>query len=245
MGRRTCCCGCGRDCSKHSIRLNARRVNRGGVDLLGPISCTLTPARRRRIQDDDHAKKGDWRVSAVHVNPDDLHWVKKGRLLLKEGVIPRVDVQPLTREFAQTHDPLLATPYCEEHYGCTTAVSAPSSPFPGDSARRDSGGRSTTADSSTAASRRVPDSRTPHSAGRRKKHRNFSGKGTPVREQAARVLRYDGYNGAVDTHERRLNKEELVEAATRQKRVGAGSIERLSMELEKYSLEVKRLQLQK
>lgn len=152
MGRRTCYCGCGRDCSKHSIRLNARRVNRGGVDLFGPISGELTPGRRRRILNDAHANKGDWRLSVVHVHPDDLHWVKSGRLLLKEGVIPRVDVQPLTREFAEIHNPLLPTPHCEEHYECTAAVSAPSSPFPGDSARRDSGGRSTTTDSSTAAS---------------------------------------------------------------------------------------------
>ena len=48
-----------------------------------------------------------------------------------------MDVQPLTREFAEIHNPLLPTPYCEEHYECTAAVSAPSSPFPGDSARRD------------------------------------------------------------------------------------------------------------
>ena len=240
MGRRTCCCGCGRDVSKHSIRLNARRVNRGGVDLLGPISSALTTDRRRRIQDDARDNKGDWRLSVVHVHPDDLY--KKGRLLLKERVIPRVDVQPLTRQFAETHDPLLATPYCEERYGCTAAVSAPSSPFPGDSARRDSDGCGTTGDSSAVAPRRVPDSRTPRSARRRKKHRKMQGKGTPVREQAVRVLRYDEYSGAGDKHERRVNKEDLVEAATRQKRVAAGSIERLSLELGKYEVEVIRLQ---
>ena len=216
-------------------------MNRGGVDLFGPISGELTPGRRRRILNDAHANKGDWRLSVVHVHPDDLHWVKSGRLLLKEGVIPRVDVQPLTREFAEIHDPLLPTPYCEEHYECTAAVSAPSSPFPGDSARRDSDGCGTTGDSSAVAPWRVPDSRTPRSARRRKKHRKMQGKGTPVRKQAVRVLRYDEYNGAGDTHEHRVNKEELVEAATCQKHVAAGSIEQLSVELEKYELEVERL----
>ena len=217
-------------------------MNRGGVDLFGPISGELTPDRRRRILNDAHANKGDWRLSVVHVHPDDLHWVKSGRLLLKEGVIPRVDVQPLTREFAEIHNPLLPTPHCEEHYECTAAVSAPSSPFPGDSARRDSGGRSTTTDSSTAASRRVPGSRTPHTAIRVRKHRRMRGKRTPVREQAARVLSYDEDSGASDTQEHRINKEELVKAAARQKRITADSIERLSVELRRFQVEVKRLQ---
>ena len=87
----------------------------------------------------------------------------------------------------------------------------------GDSARRDSGGRSTTTDSSTAASRRVPGSRTPHTAIRVRKHRRMRGKRTPVREQAARVLSYDEDSGASDTQEHRINKEELVKAAARQK----------------------------
>jgi len=242
MGRRTCCCGCGRDCSKYSFKLNARRVIRGGADLLGPISRALTNERRRRILDDASDNKGDWRVSTVHVHPADLHWGKKGRLLLKEGVIPRVGVQPLTREFAEIHNPLLPTPYCEEHYECTAAVSAPSSPFPGDSARRASDGRSATADASAATTRCVPDSRTPHTARRRRKHRRMHGKGTPVREQAARVLSYDEDSGASDTHEHRINKEELVKAAARQKRITTDSIKRLSVELRRFEVEVKRLQ---
>lgn len=83
------------------------------------------------------------------------------------------------------------------------------------------------------AARLVPDSRTPHSAGRRKKYRRIHGESTPVREQTARILRYDEYNGAGDTLEHGVNKEELVEAATRQKRLAAGLIERLSVELGK------------
>ena len=84
MGRRTCCCGCGRDCTKHSVWLNARRVNRGSVDSLGPISCTLEPGKRRRIQDDVRDNKGDWLLSVVHVHPEDLRWTKKGWLQLKD-----------------------------------------------------------------------------------------------------------------------------------------------------------------
>ena len=68
------------------------------------------------------------------------------------------------------------------------------------------------------------------------------GKRTPVREQAARVLSYDEDSGASDTQEHRINKEELVKAAARQKRITADSIERLSVELRRFQVEVKRLQ---
>ena len=133
---RNCVCGCGVDARSFSFVLTKKRVDRGGVDLLTPLTQGIEAQRRRELLKQIAEEKCEARVACCHVHPDDMYWTKKCRLKLKPNISPRVSLKPLTKTPDVAGAPLRATDHCLNTFGASEAVSPQRSDFAGDSARR-------------------------------------------------------------------------------------------------------------
>ena len=136
---RKCVCGCGVDARSFSFVLTKKRVDRGGVDLLTPLTQGMGKQKRRRIRKQIAEEKCEARVACCHVHPDDMYWTKKCRLQLKPRASPRVSLKPLTKTPDVAGAPLRATNHCLECFGATEELSPQREHFHDDSARRSMG----------------------------------------------------------------------------------------------------------
>jgi len=133
---RNCVCGCGVDARLFSFVLTKKRVVRGGLDLLTPLTQAIDAQRRRKLLEQIAQGKCEARVACCHVHPDDMYWTKKCRLRLKPRTSPRVSLKPLAKTPDVAGAPLRATRHCLNTFGASEAVSPQRADFAGDSARR-------------------------------------------------------------------------------------------------------------
>ena len=136
---RNCVCGCGVDARLFSFVLTKKRVVRGGVDLLTPLTQAIDAQGRRKLLEQIAQGKCEARVACCHVHPDDMYWTKQCRLKLKRGILPRVSLNPLTFTPEKPGSALRATRYCLEHFDTIEALSPQREHFHDDSARRSVG----------------------------------------------------------------------------------------------------------
>jgi len=83
---RACVCVCGVDARLFSFVLTKKRVVRGGVDLLTPLTQAIDAQGRRKLLEQIAQGKCEARVACCHVHPDDMYWTKQCRLKLKRGI---------------------------------------------------------------------------------------------------------------------------------------------------------------
>jgi hypothetical protein len=84
------------DSRSFSFVLTKKRVVRGGVDLLTPLTQAIDEQRRRKLREQIAQGKCEARVACCRVHPDDMCWTKECPLKLKPRISPRVSLNPLT-----------------------------------------------------------------------------------------------------------------------------------------------------
>ena len=71
---RNCGCGCGVDARLFSFVLTKKRVVRGGLDLLTPLTQAIDEQRRRKLREQiAQGKAQTWHPAAGEFEPADLH----------------------------------------------------------------------------------------------------------------------------------------------------------------------------
>ena len=160
-----CVCGCGVDARFFAFGLNEKRVERGGVDLLTPLTQAINDQRRRKLREQSKRGKCGARVACCHVHPDDMYWTKKCKLRLKPDIVPRVSLKPLTKTPDVAGAPLRATNHCLNTFGATEALSPQREHFHDDSARRSMGPDSSAEVAGSARTKSSRPAETPLSRG--------------------------------------------------------------------------------